>query len=268
MIILVTNDDGIDSPGLAALAAAVTRVAPDASVWVVAPARQQSGCSHAMTMREPLRVASRSATVHSVSGTSADCVFLALYHLLPERPGLVISGINAGPNLGDDLHYSGTAGAAGEAALAGIPTLAASVAVDFDDPHRGEPAWDTAVWHIDRIVRQILRSPPAAPLYLNLNVPDTPTDQVRGLRVCRLSKRRYIPEVLHRLDGFGSPYYWISARHDGFYELPDSDGQLVEAGYATLTPVEVDLTAYSRLDEVRALVASAGLDTWQDRDVR
>lgn len=252
MIVLVTNDDGVHSAGLTVMAQAVTAVAPTADVWIVAPADQQSGCSHAMTLHSPLRVAARSAREFSVTGTSADCVFLAVHHMLPELPGLVLSGINIGANLGDDLHYSGTAGAAAEAALLGIPALAASVVVDFTDPNRGEPAWGTAIGYVEHVIRVLLQH--AVPgTYLNLNIPDEQADQVRGLRVCSLGRRRYIPEVLQREDAHCRPYYWLSARHDGFHDLADCDGLLVEQGFATLTPVDVSLTATAQLVAVREL---------------
>jgi 5'-nucleotidase len=252
VIVLVTNDDGVDSAGLTALARAATAVAPAAETWVVAPANQQSGCSHAMTLHSPLRVTARSPRVFSVTGTSADCVFLAVHHMLPEPPGLVLAGINAGANLGDDLHYSGTAGAAAEAALLGIPALAASLVVDFADRNRGEPAWETAVGYVEQVVRVLLRHPVPGS-YLNLNVPDKPVGDVLGLRVCRLGRRSYAPQVLHREDAYGRPYYWLSARHDGFRDPVDSDGPLIEQGFATLTPVDVSLTAESRLADVGEL---------------
>jgi 5'-nucleotidase len=249
MIILLTNDDGIDSPGLAALAAAVHAAEPAADVWIVAPSQQQSGCSHAITLHSPLRVERRTARVLSVTGTSADCVFLAVHHLLPQPPTITLSGINAGPNLGDDLHYSGTAGAAAEAALLGLPALAVSVAIKFADKERGEPAWDSAANCACQMMSLLLQEPlPGA--YLNLNVPDLPAAEVQGIRACHLGRRRYLPEVLRREDGLGRPYYWLSARHDGFHDVPDSDGPLIEQGFATVTPVGVSLTAESHLGTV------------------
>jgi 5'-nucleotidase len=255
VIVLVTNDDGVESAGITALARAAATVLPAAEIWIVAPDFQRSGCSHAMTLHSPVRVTTRAPRELSVTGTSADCVFLAVHHLLPEQPALVLSGINAGANLGDDLHYSGTAGAAAEAALLGIPALAASVVIDFADRHRGEPAWETAAGYVKQVIRTLLDHPlPGA--YLNLNVPDVPPGEVCGLRVCRLGRRSYVPQVLSREDGYGRPYYWLSARHDGFRHLTDSDGPFIGQGFATLTPVDVSLTAESRLHEVRELFAS------------
>ena len=250
MIVLITNDDGVQSAGLAALARAATTAVPDAQVWIVAPEGERSGCSHAMTLHSPIRAKVTSPRILSATGTSADCVFLAVHHLLPERPGLVLSGINAGANLGDDLHYSGTAGAAAEATLLGIPALAVSVVVDFTNRDRREPAWETAACYTEQVIRTLLRRPFPG-IYLNLNVPDMPADEVRGLRVCRLSQRRYIPRILSREDAYGRPYYWLTAHHDGFCDTADSDGPLIEQGFATLTPVDINPTAESRLADVR-----------------
>jgi len=243
MRILVTNDDGIDAPGLHALE---TVAATLGEVWTVAPATEQSARSHALTMHEPLRVRAHGERRFAVTGTPADSVYLALHHLLPQRPDLVISGINRGSNLCTDVVYSGTVAAAREAASHGIPALAASLWVTRDRPY-----WSTAQAAVAEVARQIVQNGLPRRILLNLNVPDVAPAQLRGLRVAPLGDRYYAAEVRALTDPRDRPYFWIGGDHERFEGAPDSDGPLCEAGYAVVTPLQMDLTAHALLSDLR-----------------
>jgi 5'-nucleotidase len=242
MRVLISNDDGVDAPGLAALAAAFE---PVADVWVVAPASEQSAKSHSLTMHRPLRVHERGPQRFAVTGTPADAVYLALHHLLPEPPDVVVSGVNRGANLGSDVHYSGTVAAAREAALQGRRALAVSAHFDGTRPPRFDVAAALAVGLVPQMIERQLPDG----VFLNLNVPLTPEPE--GLRVTRLGVRRYAHAVDVRHDPRGAPYYWIGGPHLAFEGPDDGDGAAIEAGYAALTPLSADPTAPAGLEVLR-----------------
>lgn len=239
VLFLLTNDDGIDAVGLARLQEAVEGLG---ECWVVAPATEQSARSHALTMHEPLRVVERGPRHFAVSGTPADCVYLAVHHLLPRRPGIVISGINRGSNLATDVHYSGTVAAAREAATMDIPAIAASLWV-----REAEPDWSVAVVVVRRVAREVVNHGLPPGVLVNLNIPDGTGSAFKGLRVAAMGRRYYQPMVDAKTDPRGRRYFWIGGDHDRFADLPDTDGPLCEAGYATLTPLMLDLTAQAVL---------------------
>lgn len=237
MILLLTNDDGIESPGLRALEAAVEGLG---EVWTVAPATEQSAKSHALTMHEPLRVTNLGPRRFSVTGTPADCVYLAIHHLLPARPGLVLSGINRGTNLATDVYYSGTVAAAREASTMDLPAIAASLWVRPG----AEPRWETAQALVARVAAGVLANGLPPGMLLNLNIPDLPIEAVRGLRVAPLGRRYYQPLVSRQEDPRGRPYFWIGGDHDRFADSPGTDGPLCEDGWAVVSPMELDPTAH------------------------
>lgn len=247
MIILVSNDDGFEAPGLRELARAAEALG---EVWVVAPDSEMSAVSHALTMHRPLRVTQRSERAFAVSGTPADCVYLAVHNLLPEAPALVLSGINRGANLGDDVHYSGTVAAAMEACLMGLPAVAVSLYVDFQVPpekyHFGSAA-EVAV----EVSRDVLMHGLPRHVLLNLNVPDRPREEIRGVLATRLGHRHYHPLAEERRDPRGRPYYWIGGSHDRFEDIPSSDGPLVAKGFASLTPLQPDMTSEPMLEKLQ-----------------
>jgi 5'-nucleotidase len=245
VILLLTNDDGVDSPGLRALEAAVEGLG---EVWTVAPATEQSAKSHALTMHEPLRVARLGPRRFSVTGTPADCVYLAIHHLLPSRPGLVLSGINRGSNLATDVYYSGTVAAAREASTMDLPAIAASLWVRPG----GDPNWQTAGAIVHRVAAEVLANGLPPGMLLNVNVPDVPVAEVRGLRVAPLGRRYYQPLVSHQTDPRGRPYFWIGGDHDRFADRPETDGPLCEAGWAVVSPMELDPTAHRFLSPLVA----------------
>lgn len=240
--ILLTNDDGYDAPGLRVLEAALAGLG---TLWTIAPQLEQSAKSHALSMRDAIRVTSRGERAWDVSGTPADCVYLGVHKLLPMRPDLVVSGVNAGSNLATDVYYSGTVAAAREAACIGIPALAVSL---WMEPGY-ERQWSVAGAFARTVAERMLTLPATPGVLFNLNVPNTATPL--GLRVATLGRRHYQPLVDARTDPRGRPYYWIGGDHERFEGADDSDGHLCEAGWATLTPLQLDHTATEMVDGLR-----------------
>lgn len=250
MRVLLSNDDGFDAPGLRALAEALE---PGFEVWVVAPTTEQSAQSHSLTMHKPLRAHPRGPRRWAVTGTPADCIYIALHHLMLEaKPDVVVSGINNGSNLGPDVHYSGTVAAAREACLHGRQAIAVSLHRKVDDP---ELHWETAGVYAARVVASVLGAPLPAGVFLNVNVPNLPQDSVRGLKSCRLGERVYDPLVVERIDPRGRPYLWIGGPHLHFGDDPNADGPSVEAGWATATPLDAAITSERDLERIH---------TWTD----
>ncbi len=245
MLVLLSNDDGVDAPGLHALRGVAGALG---DLLVVAPHVERSAQSHALTMHEPLRVSQRGPGVHACTGQPADCVYIGVHHLAAERPGLVLSGINRGPNIGDDVHYSGTVGAAEEAALMGIPALAVSLFTDRSqapDHH-----WDTAAALALRVARAMLADPLAPRVFLNLNVPDRPLADLAGIKAASLGRREYRPLVARNVDPRGRDYYWVGGEPMDLDPTEDTDGFWFSRGYATLTPLHPDLTHRASLPRV------------------
>ena len=244
MIILVSNDDGIHSEGILALEKALQ---PMAEIYTVAPDRVQNSMSHALTLHRPLRVHDLGSRRLSVDGTPTDCVKLALTGLLPVRPDLVVSGINKGPNLGDDIIYSGTVSAAIEGALLGLPAIAVSL-VTFEKFDFRAAAEFTAT-----LVSQIIKRGIPSETLLNVNVPPLPKDQLKGWRLTRMGKRHYSENIVERIDPRGGKYYWIGGDSLGFAQEDGTDCVAVHEGYVSVTPLQVDLTNYKFLQETQTL---------------
>lgn len=243
--ILVTNDDGIDAPGIAALAEALGALG---SVAVVAPDGERSGVARMISLGRPLRMRRRRSSWWSVDGTPTDCVYLGIQELLEAPPTLVVSGINRGPNLADDVTYSGTVAGAMEATLMGVPAIAVSLV--GEEPLDYGPAADFAVAVAEHVLQVGL--PPRS--LLNVNVPDTRGEAVTGYRWTRAGHRDYGHQVTTRLDPRGRPYHWIGGRFLGFESLPGSDCDAVSEGLAAITPLTLDLT-HTDLLASRAAVA-------------
>lgn len=244
MKILVSNDDGIHAAGLAILADVCRMVG---EVHVVAPDREQSGASNSLTLHRPLRATRFPDGRTQIDGTPTDCVLLALGTLLAERPDFVFSGINHGPNMGEDVLYSGTVAAAMEGLSLGIPGIAISLAggdLSLLDTHR---PW------LERLVRRIVlvREFPRETL-LNVNLPAVPGDAINGIRVTSLGKRVYSESIVKTRDPWGRPVYWIGGGHPSWSGREDSDFRAVEEGYISVTPLHIDLTNYALLEDVRA----------------
>jgi 5'-nucleotidase len=236
--ILVTNDDGVTSPGIHALADALK--APG-DVTVVAPTQEASAIGHALTLRRPLRIESYGPGMYGVDGTPTDCVNLGVDIVLKQKPDLVVSGINKGWNIGDDVTYSGTVAGAMEAALLGIPGIAVSLkrTPEFDFSHAAEAALAVA--------RAALEQAWPARTFLNINVN---TGKPKGLRVTTQARRNHVTQIASRTDPRGQPYYWIEEALDDWHPASGrSDYEAVMEGYVSVTPLQADLT------DVRALKA-------------
>lgn len=241
MLTLISNDDGIYAPGILALAEAAAALG---EVWVVAPSSEQSAKSHGLTMHEPLRVRELGPRRFAVTGTPADSVYMALGHILPRTPDVVLSGINRGSNLGSDVHYSGTVAAAREAALRGVPAVAASLYITDWDPE-STFHYESAAQITIEVARKLVANPMPAGTFLNVNVPDLPADQVKGIRGAPVGERLYEARVVEGRDPRGKPYYWIGGPSLGFAGGPHTDGELLEAGYAAVSPMRLDPTDHA-----------------------
>jgi 5'-nucleotidase len=240
--ILVTNDDGIASPGLRALARAMR---PLGQVWVVAPDRERTAAAHALTLHKPLRVTCVEPRVFAVSGTPTDCVNLALKKLLRGTPALVVSGINRGVNLGDDVTYSGTVSAALEGTIMGIPSIAVSQEVDRTF------RYDVAAVYAARVARAVLKYGLPAETLLNVNVPDRPRMKIAGVRVTALSRRRFDEPIIEKTDPHGRKYYWIAGTRISWSRKGNSDHEMLRRGFVTITPIHLDVTHHEAMEQLR-----------------
>lgn len=232
MRILLSNDDGYFAPGLEALAVAL---APDADITVVAPERDRSGASNSLTLDRPLMVRRAANGFLFVNGTPTDCVHLAVTGLLQELPDMVISGINFGANMGDDTIYSGTVAAATEGFLLGIPSIAVSLA------SKTAAHFETAAHIALDLMRRHTRAPAGAWL-LNVNVPDVPLAAWRGYRITRLGRRHKAEKVIQMQSPRGETVYWVGAAGAAADAGEGTDFHAVEEGYASITPLQIDLT--------------------------
>ncbi len=244
--ILVSNDDGINAPGLRVLERIARSLSPD--VWVVAPELEQSGASHSLTLRRPLQVRRLSKRRFAVDGTPTDCVLLATRHIVRgRRPDLVLSGINRGVNLGEDVTYSGTVAAAMEATLLGIPAIALSQGRNGLDPVR----WGTAETHAADVIRRLAAIDWPEGVLMNVNFPNVPADAVSGVRVVGQGRRVAGIEVVEARDPGGRPYLWIGDYGSDSSEDPDTDLGAVGEGAIAVTPLHLDLTHQGMLRTLR-----------------
>lgn len=238
MRILLTNDDGVASPGLHALAEALSA---EHETVVVAPESERSATGHAITLHKPLRARTISTyppgvAAWATNGTPADCVILGVLELLDERPDVVVSGINVGANLGRDLTYSGTVSGAMEAAILGIPSVAVSVAA-FEHVR-----FDVAVRFVARLVRMFADHPLPADALLNVNVPNLPAPELKGVMLTRQSTRRYLSSLERRTDPRGRVYYWLTGGRAPALDEEGTDAWALAAGYISVTPVHLNMT--------------------------
>lgn len=241
-LILVTNDDGYRSEGITALADALRALG---DVTIVAPMDEASAIGHALTLRRPLRLESIREGVYAVDGTPTDCVNLAVTHVLKRLPDMVVSGINKGWNLGDDVTYSGTVAGALEGALMGVPGIAVSLAAT-----RGEYDFSHAAQAAAQMAKAIQRDPLPPWTFLNINLPkETP----KGFRVTVQAKRNHVTQITERHDPKGRPYYWIEEGQDEWEPHDRSDYQAVRDGYISVTPLHPDLTAHQAIPVVEDL---------------
>ena len=241
MRILVTNDDGIGAPGIATLEKIAASLSDD--VWVVAPETEQSGSAHSLSLRRPLRIRETSPQHFAVDGTPTDCVLLALKEILKDKaPDLLLSGVNRGSNLGEDVTYSGTIAAAMEGTLFDIPSIALSLTIAPGSPIK----WHVPERHAGDLISRILAETIPPHTLINLNFPNV--DDVKGVLVAPQGKRE-LGDNLHKYtDPEGTPYYWIGSMRNTPEDPPDSDFAAISRGYISLTPIYLDLTNYAVLE--------------------
>ncbi len=239
--ILISNDDGVHAPGLTYLANALGKIA---DIIVVAPDRNRSGVSNSLTLEHPLRVVTTSNGYFSVNGTPTDCVHLAVTGLLKERPDMVVSGINEGSNLSDDVLYSGTVAAATEGRFLGVPAIAISLAGPRCEHY------DTAAAIAKLLVEHLRTQPLTSDTVLNVNVPDLPFSELKGIQVTRLGTRHIAEPTIKALDPRGRKIYWVGPPGLEQDAGPGTDFYAVNSGYVSITPLHFDLTHYKVLDEL------------------
>ena len=257
MKFLISNDDGIHARGIQVLA---TRMAEIGEIKVVAPEKNHSGASNSLTLGEPIRVKEIEPDWFRVRGTPSDCVHLALTGLLEADPDIVVSGINYGANLGDDVIYSGTVAAAMEGRFLGLPAIAVSLV--FEEEAR---YFETAANAVAMIVERLQHDPLPADTILNINVPDVPWEEVRGFEVTRLGHRHRAENVIATEDPRGRPLYWIGPAGPGQDAGPGTDFDAVDRRFVSITPIHVDLTRYKALEQVSKWIAGLDLDTMAKR---
>jgi len=243
--ILLSNDDGVYARGLAVLAETLGEIA---QIHVVAPDRNRSGASNSLTLNAPLRVKFLENEMISVEGTPTDCVHVAITGLLPKPPDMVISGINSGANLGDDVWYSGTVAAAMEGRFLGLPAIAVSLTGDY------QQHYTTAAMVIYKIVERIQVEPLPVGTILNINVPDVPYGELQGFVVTRLGTRHGAEPTIRQLDPRGHPVYWVGPVGPAADAGPGTDFAAIAQGCVSITPIRIDLTHYEAFDQVNAWV--------------
>lgn len=244
--VLLSNDDGIHAPGLKALEDAIKPLVGE--LWVCAPETEQSATSHSLTLRRPLRIRHVSDHKYAVDGTPTDAVLLAVTEIMPDsRPDLVLSGINRGGNLGEDVTYSGTVAAAMEGALLGIPSVALSQV--YQDRHTVK--WATARKWTPKVLKQLLDVGWASNIFINVNFPDVTANKVKGIEVCGQGRRKIGGGLTKGTDPRGDDYFWIGPQRDEDKYKRGSDLNAVNSDMVSVTPLALDLTHRSTLKKLK-----------------
>jgi 5'-nucleotidase len=247
MRILLTNDDGINAAGLAALEKIARELSND--VWVVAPESDQSGLSHSLSLNDPLRLREIGEKKFALRGTPSDCVIMAVRRLLGGKPDLLLSGVNAGQNVADDISYSGTIAGAIEGTLLGIPSVALSQAYTYDGK-RIVP-WATAEKHAPDVIRKLIEFGFPEGIVYNLNFPNRQPDEIAGIRITGQGKLTHGLHIDERVDGRGNPYFWLAYRREKPLIAPGTDLDALAQGAISITPLRLDMTAYDLGDPLR-----------------
>lgn len=246
--ILLTNDDGIHAPGLKVLEDIAKTISDD--IWVVAPEQEQSGASHSLTLHMPVRLKQYDERRFSVTGTPTDCVLFAKQVIMPENPPeLVLSGVNVGSNVGDDVTYSGTVAGAMEAALLNIPAIALSQL--FENEYDVEQ-WETTTQFASDIVKKLLAIQWPDGVFMNINFPAVPAAKVKGIKLAPQGKRVFSVNLHERMDPKHRRYFWIGGERNN-KATPDSDVEFLGNGYITVTPLQLDLTHHTMLSKMQEL---------------
>ena len=240
-LILITNDDGFFSRGIQILAESLKELG---QVYIVAPDRDRSSVSHALTMHRPLRVDLIRENCYSVNGTPTDCIVVAVKKILPREPDLIVSGINKGANLGEDITYSGTVSAAIEGTILGVPSFAISLV--GERPFK----YETASHYALKIARYILQRALPQDTLLNVNVPNKPLQEIKGIKITKQGKRSYENSIHEIFSPWGEKQYWIGGGVVSWQKMEGTDIQAIMEGYVSVTPLHIDLTNYSALEKL------------------
>jgi 5'-nucleotidase len=249
MRILLTNDDGIHAAGLAALERIAAKISDD--VWVVAPETDQSGLSHSLTMNDPLRLRKAGEKRFAVNGTPSDCVIMATRRILGGRPDLILSGVNSGTNVADDVTYSGTIAAAIEGTLLGVRSVALSQGYSYEDDGQRSVPWATAEAHAPEIISKLVDFGFPANVLYNVNFPNRSADAIAGIAVTATGKLAHGLHVDERRDGRGNPYFWLTYKREKQDIDPGTDLAAVRDGMISVTPLRLDLTAHDLGEPLR-----------------
>jgi len=242
LLILLTNDDGIHSEGLTHLMEVLLK---QHDVVAVAPERERTCVGHAITLHKPLRIKEIGGGIYATNGTPVDCVFLGVKAIVRKRPDLIISGINKGPNMGQDVNYSGTVAAAKEGAFLGIPSLAISLNA------RSHFHFTDAIKAIEVIIEVVKKKNLPDSTFLNINVPNVSYNKMKGFMVTRLGKRIYNDKVIERTDPRGGKYYWIGGNGEQFESLEGTDFFAIEQGFVSVTPLGLDVTSIKSINSFK-----------------
>lgn len=245
MHILISNDDGFQAPGISALRHALRDLA---ELTVVAPNRNRSGASNSLTLERPIRAEQVNPGLYSVDGTPTDCVHLAITGLLEQEPDMVVSGINMGANLGDDVIYSGTVAGAIEGRFLGLPAVAISLT------SHTPVYFDTAEYYAHKLIRQLIEHPIEQDIILNVNIPDLPLNEIKGIKTTRLGNRHKAEPAIKHYDPRGKPIFWVGAAGPEADAGEGTDFHAIKTGYVSITPIHVDLTRHNMLDTIAAWV--------------
>lgn len=243
MKILVSNDDGVFAPGLAALARALAEIA---TVTVVAPDRNRSAASNSLTLDRPLRIKEQHNDFFAINGTPTDAVHIAITGWMKETPDMVVSGINAGANLGDDVLYSGTVAAAMEGRHLGYPAIAVSLV----SPDQQFQHYETAASVVCLMIKALKTDPLPQDTILNINVPDLPWEAIKGMKVTRLGDRHLAENIIAGKDPKGETIYWVGPEGKARDSGPGTDFHAISEGYVSVTPLKIDLTNYATLSSI------------------
>ena len=241
-VILVTNDDGVHSPGLVALYKTMQDLG---EAYIVAPDRERSAAGHSLTMHRPLKAEEIREGVFSVNGTPTDCVTLGINKLLPEKPGLVVSGMNKGANLGDDITYSGTVAAAIEGTIFGVPSIAFSLNT------ARHYHYETGAFFAQKIAEYVLAHSLPYDTLLNVNIPNIPRKDIKGIKLTRQGKRIYENSIQEMLNPWGEKHFWIGGGEIYWEHSGDTDMEAVQNNFVSISPVHLDLTNYNALKFMR-----------------
>lgn len=251
MRILISNDDGILAPGLKSLEKIARTLSKD--IWVVAPENEQSGASHSLTLTQPLRLRKVGPKKFAVRGTPTDCVMMAMHEIIKDKkPDLLLSGVNRGANLGEDVTYSGTVAVAMEGTLLGVPSIAMSQCFQHGHPVK----WSTAEHHAPKLIKRLLKAGWPKGTLININFPDVVAESVTGVEVVRQGQRDLTDLLLdHRIDARGVPYYWIGFRRQKSKAARPTDLGATENGAISVTPLQLDLTHMASLKALQSALS-------------